>query len=50
MNTILEEETEEKKEKRKISQVKSYDVYHKQRRFRNKLKASFLFEYNPLEI
>lgn len=47
LNTKLEWDT--KKEKIKLK-ADNYDVYHKNRLFRNKLTVSFLFEYNPLEI
>ncbi len=50
LSTKLREENKDEKDKRKVIKTNGKEYYRKQRLYRNKLTASFLFEYNPLEI
>ncbi len=50
LSTKLKEENKNEKDKRKVIKTNGKEYFRKQRLYRNKLTASFLFEYNPLEI
>ncbi len=56
LNSSIKEESQEDRNKRKLLKLENkknytwYDIFQWQRFYRNKLKVSFLFEYNLLEI